>query len=248
MGNSEVGHNALGAGRVFDQGAKLVGQAIADGHASSQGEVWQALVERVRGSGRALHFIGLLSDGNVHSHIDHLFALLRRCDRGGRASACACTCCSTAATCRRPARSTTSTRSRSCSRRSARKPGRDYRIASGGGRMTITMDRYEADWAMVERGWQTHVHGEARGFASARARRSRRCRGETPGHRRPEAAALRRSSTSDGEPVGPIRDGDAVVLLQLPRRPRDRDQPGLRGRRRSRTSIAGRAPTCSTPA
>src|SRR5436305_964135 len=43
----------------------------------------------------------------------------------------------------------------------------DSRIVTGGGRMTITMDRYEADWAMVERGWHTHVLGEGRRFASA---------------------------------------------------------------------------------
>ena len=79
MGNSEVGHNALGAGRIFDQGAKLVSAAIADGRLY-RGPVWQKLCERVRASGEPLHFIGLLSDGNVHSHIDHLFAMLRRCD------------------------------------------------------------------------------------------------------------------------------------------------------------------------
>src|SRR5258705_3878063 len=79
MGNSEVGHNALGAGRIFDQGAKLVAAAIKDGRLF-RGEVWQQLVDRVRESGQPLHFIGLLSDGNVHSHIEHLFAMLRRCD------------------------------------------------------------------------------------------------------------------------------------------------------------------------
>ena len=83
MGNSEVGHNALGCGRVFDQGAKLVGQAVASG-SLFRGETWQRLTQRVRESGEALHFIGLLSDGNVHSHIDHLFALIRRCDRGAK--------------------------------------------------------------------------------------------------------------------------------------------------------------------
>src|SRR5689334_2094266 len=82
MGNSEVGHNALGAGRVFDQGAKLVAEAVASG-AIFERDVWKALVARVHGSERALHFIGLLSDGNVHSHIDHLFALLKRCDADG---------------------------------------------------------------------------------------------------------------------------------------------------------------------
>ena len=47
--------------------------------------------------------------------------------------------------------------------------GRDYRIASGGGRMVVTMDRYEADWGIVARGWNAHVHGEAAGFPGAAA-------------------------------------------------------------------------------
>src|SRR5690606_35199188 len=68
MGNSEVGHNALGAGRVFDQGAKRVQLAIESGELF-QGEVWVTTVARVRESHEPLHFIGLLSDGNVHSHL-----------------------------------------------------------------------------------------------------------------------------------------------------------------------------------
>jgi len=78
MGNSEVGHNALGCGRVFDQGAKLVDRAIAGG-AIFEGAVWKEIVAR-KG---ALHLIGLLSDGNVHSHLDHLLALVREADRAG---------------------------------------------------------------------------------------------------------------------------------------------------------------------
>src|SRR5689334_11364487 len=69
MGNSEVGHNAIGAGRTFDQGAKLVDAAIKSG-ALFAGATWQALVARCAEHRSALHFIGLLSDGNVHSHIE----------------------------------------------------------------------------------------------------------------------------------------------------------------------------------
>ncbi len=118
MGNSEVGHNAFGAGRTFDQGAKLVDQAIASG-ALFTGATFRALVQRCREHRSPIHFIGLLSDGNVHSHIEHLFALLRRARR--RAScAPASTCCSTGATWPRPARCSTSTRSSACSRSCAR--------------------------------------------------------------------------------------------------------------------------------
>src|SRR5471032_947853 len=63
MGNSEVGHNALGAGKIYDQGAVLVGRAIASG-AMFEGDAWRAIVAR-GAAGAAVHFLGLLSDGNV---------------------------------------------------------------------------------------------------------------------------------------------------------------------------------------
>ena len=59
MGNSEVGHNALGAGRVFDQGAKLVGRAIDSGRLW-KGEVWQKLIAHTANENSAMHLIGLL--------------------------------------------------------------------------------------------------------------------------------------------------------------------------------------------
>ena len=77
MGNSEVGHNALGTGRVFSQGAKLVSEAIHSGEIF-EGRAW-AEVRKRTGQGGTLHLIGMVSDGNVHSHIDQLYALLERC-------------------------------------------------------------------------------------------------------------------------------------------------------------------------
>ncbi len=82
MGNSEVGHNTLGAGRVFEQGAKLVNLAINSG-ALFEGQVWKDLVDRVKEGEGTFHLLGLLSDGNVHSHINHLFALIERLKDGG---------------------------------------------------------------------------------------------------------------------------------------------------------------------
>jgi 2,3-bisphosphoglycerate-independent phosphoglycerate mutase len=211
MGNSEVGHNALGAGRVFDQGAKLVAEAVASG-AMFERDVWKALVERVKGSDRALHFIGLLSDGNVHSHLDHLFAMLKRCDQEGVGQA----------------RLHVLLDGRDVPETSAllyvdaleellaginRKAERDYRIASGGGRMIITMDRYEAEWVMVERGYATHVRGEGRTFASAReAILSYRDENPNIGDQNLPAFVI---AGPDGAPVGPIRDGESVVLFNF---------------------------------
>ncbi len=214
MGNSEVGHNAIGAGRVFDQGAKLVGRAIADGtlFEGDQSGVWQSISERVRGRRSTLHFLGLLSDGNVHSHIEHLLALLRRCDFEsiervrvhvlldgrdvGETSAL------DYVDALEELLETISAKSR-----------RDYRIASGGGRMTTTMDRYGADWSMVERGWRAHVRGNARAFESCR-HAIETFRRESPGigdQMLPDFVVAGR----DARAVGPILDHDAVVLFNF---------------------------------
>ncbi len=77
MGNSEVGHNALGCGQVYSQGAKLVGESIENGKLF-ESKAWTELSANCENDAHAMHFLGLLSDGNVHSNISHLFALLRR--------------------------------------------------------------------------------------------------------------------------------------------------------------------------
>ena len=82
MGNSEVGHNALGCGQVYSQGAKLVGESIENG-ALFASNTWKELVSNCVTGGKAFHFLGLLSDGNVHSNISHLIALLRRAKAEG---------------------------------------------------------------------------------------------------------------------------------------------------------------------
>jgi 2,3-bisphosphoglycerate-independent phosphoglycerate mutase len=206
MGNSEVGHNALGAGRIFDQGAKLVSHAIHTGSVF-ESPTWQTLAQRCRSGAHTLHFLGLLSDGNVHSHITHLFTMLER-----------------AAFERIPkVRIHVLLDGRDVPRASAhtylqqlehllatlqQNTGFDYRIASGGGRMRITMDRYEADWPMVERGYRTHVLGDARPFASAEEALNT-LRTETPhiGDQDLDPFVI----THNGHPVGPILDGDTVV-------------------------------------
>ncbi|MDR2398037.1 MAG: 2,3-bisphosphoglycerate-independent phosphoglycerate mutase, partial [Spirochaetaceae bacterium] len=164
MGNSEVGHNAMGCGRVFNQGAALVSQSIESG-AMFEGDAWKDVCAAGKNGG-TLHFIGLFSDGNVHSHWDHLKAMIQRAKQEGI----------------KKVRIHVLFDGRDVGETSALEyldpfeaflqaqntPDFDARIASGGGRMWITMDRYGADWAMVERGWKTHVHAEARQFASAR--------------------------------------------------------------------------------
>jgi 2,3-bisphosphoglycerate-independent phosphoglycerate mutase len=208
MGNSEVGHNALGCGRVYDQGAALVDQAIDSGRLW-QGKVWRDLAARAAGGG-ALHFIGLLSDGNVHSHIRHLEALLDRAAAEGATRLYVHALLDGRDV---PATSALEYVERLERRLAAlRDAGKDAAIASGGGRMWITMDRYEADWAMVERGWQTHVLGDGRRFPSAHAA-IETYRAERPGLHDQNLPAF--VVERDGAPLAPVRDGDAVVLFNF---------------------------------
>ena len=207
MGNSEVGHNAIGAGRVFAQGAKLVAESIASGNLW-QGQAWKEVIATAK-QGGTLHFIGLFSDGNVHSHIGHLRAMLDQAKKEGVSKV----------------RLHILLDGRDVGETSAldyvdpfeayldglRSADFDVAIASGGGRMTITMDRYEAHWAMVQRGWDIHVRGEGRQFASAH---------EAIETYRNESKVIDQDLpgfviAKDGKPLGPIVDGDAVVLFNF---------------------------------
>ncbi|MDQ0198991.1 2,3-bisphosphoglycerate-independent phosphoglycerate mutase [Neobacillus ginsengisoli] len=76
MGNSEVGHLNIGAGRIVYQSLTRVNIAIREGE-FEKNETFTAAMEHVKKKGTALHLFGLLSDGGVHSHINHMFALLK---------------------------------------------------------------------------------------------------------------------------------------------------------------------------
>ena len=82
MGNSEVGHTNIGAGRVVYQMLVKISKSIKDGD-FFRNEALLGAVKNCRDNGTALHLIGLLSDGGVHSHIDHLFGLLELAKREG---------------------------------------------------------------------------------------------------------------------------------------------------------------------
>ncbi|MBR5974414.1 MAG: 2,3-bisphosphoglycerate-independent phosphoglycerate mutase [Clostridiales bacterium] len=208
MGNSEVGHNAIGAGQVYSQGAKLVSESLAS-KSMYQSEVWQSLVADAK-KGGTLHFVGLLSDGNVHSHIDHLLAMLDEAKEEGVAKV----------------RIHILLDGRDVGETSALQyvdqleaklaelsdDSHDYRIASGGGRMVITMDRYGANWGMVEAGWKTHVLGEGRQFATAKEA-IETYRAEIPNVIDQDLPAF--VIAENGAPVGTIEDGDSVILYNF---------------------------------
>ena len=210
MGNSEIGHNAIGCGRVYDQGASLVAKAVDSGDLY-QGATWKKMIANVLAHDSALHFIGLFSDGNVHAHIDHLKGMLAQAKKEGV----------------KRARVHTLLDGRDVPPTSAldyvipfekfladlnADGSVDYAIASGGGRMGVTMDRYEADWRIVERGWKTHVLGEGQLHPSAQAA-IEALRAATPGVLDQDLPPF--VIGRNGKPLGPIVDHDSVILFNF---------------------------------
>ena len=209
MGNSEVGHNALGCGQIYSQGAKLVNESIESGKIYSSA-AWGELVGNCKSKNSTLHFIGLLSDGNVHSNISHLIAMLKEAKKEGVKNARVHILldgrdvpATSALTYVDELENTLSQLNDStfCGK-----------IASGGGRMKITMDRYQADWDMVKRGWETHVLGKGRQFNSAKE--------AIETYRAEESGVIDQDLppfviAENGESVGKIVDGDSVVLFNF---------------------------------
>jgi len=208
MGNSEVAHNAIGAGSVYSQGAKLVNKAI-ESKDMFKDKGWREISTNCLKHKSVLHFLGLFSDGNVHSNISHLKEMILQAKKDGITQV----------------RIHILLDGRDVGERSALdyvEPFEDFLnsvndcdfnaiIASGGGRMNITMDRYEANWSMVEKGWKTHVLGEGRTFSNAK-----------------EAIETYRDETNvidqdlppfviqkEGVPVGTIQDNDSVIFFNF---------------------------------
>ena len=209
MGNSEVGHNALGCGQIYSQGAKLVNESIESGKIY-ESDAWKELSSNCVSKGSALHFIGLLSDGNVHSNISHLFRMLEKAKADGIKKAHVHILLDGRDV---PATSAL-TYVDALESKIAELSGDGFTvdIASGGGRMKITMDRYQADWNMVKLGWDTHVKGEGRQFASAKEA-IEIYRAENPGVIDQDLPPF--VIAKDGEPLGRIVDGDSVVLYNF---------------------------------
>ncbi len=208
MGNSEVGHNALGAGRVFDQGAKLVNESIASKRLFD-GAAWKKVMAQAQ-SGGTVHFIGLLSDGNVHSNIAQLLGLVRQCAAQGVKRLRVHPLTDGRDVGERTALGYVATLEETL--KACNTSGRDYRIGSGGGRMNVTMDRYEANWKIVERGWKTHVLGEGRTFASA-AEAVQTYYDEDPKVNDQFLGEF--VIVEKGKPIGTIEDGDAVIFFNF---------------------------------
>ena len=217
QGNSEIGHNAIGAGRIFSQGAKLVDEAIESGRLF-ESPIWKEIIANARAKQTPIHFIGLISDGNVHSNISHLLALIGQCDRGGVEDVYVHGLLDGRDV---PPISALryfgevedylwSLRLQGLEQGHRRR----YFVASGGGRMVTTMDRYEADWSIVERGYHAHVLGEGPLFAdSLTAIRSLRESEKVDDQYLPHWVV--HDPEDPGSPLTRIADGHGVVLFNF---------------------------------
>lgn len=207
MGNSEVGHNALGAGRIFAQGAKLVNQAL-ESSAVYDTEVWQNAVNH--GRDNTLHLLGLHSDGNVHAHTRHVYELMQKAAEQGVKECCLHILLDGRDVDARSALRYIEQTEQLIANINA-KNNANFRIASGGGRMEITMDRYEADWEMVRRGYNCHTHGVGQSFASAAEAVNALYTSSGKDDQYLPAFVIEK----DGAAVGKINDGDAVILFNF---------------------------------
>ena len=207
MGNSEVGHNALGAGRIFAQGAKLVNQAIASG-AVFESDVWRQAI--TKGKENTLHLMGLHSDGNVHAHTQHLYKLMTAAAEQGVRECCLHILLDGRDVAARSALNYIGETEKNISLINE-KHSANFRIASGGGRMEITMDRYEADWDMVQRGYECHTHGIGQQFANASDAVTTLY--ESSG--KDDQYLPQFVIAQDGDAVGTMKDGDAVIFFNF---------------------------------
>jgi 2,3-bisphosphoglycerate-independent phosphoglycerate mutase len=212
MGNSEVGHNALGAGQVIDQGARLVDKAVQSGDIFKH-KGWEGLKPAFEKD--TLHFIGLLSDGGVHSRYDQLLLCLQGAAKEGakklRVHALADG---------RDVQDGTSVDfierlQNDLADIQKENEGCDARIASGGGRMRVTMDRYESDWEIVERGWKAHVLGEAEHTFKDALEGVKSLKGSKDDPVSDQWLEPYVIVGEDDKPVGAIEDGDSVLIFNF---------------------------------
>jgi len=210
MGGSEVGHLTMGAGQILDQGPTRINKAFADGSFLKSKALTKvmAAVE----SGGTLHLMGLLSDGNIHSHMDHFKKLINFAFDSGVKSL----------------RVHALLDGRDVGIHTAQKyvceleedfvfinssDGFDYRFASGGGRERIVMDR-DRDWSKVEEGWNLMVHGTGAHRFPSMISAIEHMRAEQPGLIDQDMPGFVIVDEAD-QPVGPICDGDAVVMVNF---------------------------------
>lgn len=198
MGNSEVGHMNLGAGRIVYQDLTRIDAAIEDGSFFGNAEL-QSACAAARGDGATLHLIGLLSPGGVHSHENHIFAMLELARRAGVPRVAVHALLDGRDTPPRSAEPSLRKLQALCAALG------NARIASIGGRY-FAMDR-DHRWERVRRGWDAIVEAQAQFHAddAITVLQAAYARGENDEFVAPTALAG----------AQPMRDGDAVVFMNF---------------------------------
>ncbi len=198
MGNSEVGHMNLGAGRIVYQDLTRIDAAIADGSFYANPEL-SAAANIASANGRTLHVLGLLSPGGVHSHEDHLLALLDLASRHGAPRVAIHAFLDGRDVPPRSAAPSIAKLGAAC-----RQYGRAH-IATVGGRY-FGMDR-DQRWDRVERAWSAIVDADSllTATSAAEALQAAYDRGENDEFVQPTVIAG----------GAPIVDGDAVVFMNF---------------------------------
>ena len=195
MGNSEVGHMTMGAGRIIEQDMTRISNALAGG-AMETNEVLRGCLDSIAASGGHLHLIGLISDGGVHSHEDHLYAILEACGRRGVPTA---------------------THALLDGRDTAPKSGLGFverlqpHLAAAGGHVTTVIGRYYAmdrdnRWERVGLAYRAMVEREGERAPSARA-------AVEAAYARDETDEFVAPTVVDGGRA--IEDGDAVLFFNF---------------------------------
>ena len=220
MGNSEVGHNTMGSGRIIKQGIAHIEEAFRDGSVF-RSDAWKGAITRILGENRVsgsngvpesatLHFAGIFSDGGVHSHISHLEQMMDEAYKEGV---------------RRmrihaifdgrdvPPMSEPKYIKR-IEQFAAKYPDADIKLASGGGRMVCVADRYENDWSVVARGWDMMVNGQADYFfrsAEEAISMLRRINPAVQDQNLPPFVIV----DENERPVGKIEKGDSLIYFDF---------------------------------
>ncbi len=229
MGNSEVGHNTMGAGRAIKQGIARIEEAFNSGEIFNS-DAWRGVISRItrenkivatvdnssdvwyneRMTPATLHFAGIFSDGGVHSHISHLEQMIERAYAEGirriRVHAIF------------DGRDVSPQSEPKFIRRfedfATRFPDADIKIASGGGRMTTVADRYENDWSVVARGWDMMVNGEADYYFRSAEEGVMTLRRLNPAVQDQDLPAFVVVDEKD-RPVGKIEKGDGLIYFDF---------------------------------
>ena len=159
MGGSEVGHMTMGAGMVMEQGPTLIQNLFQSGE-FFENPVLSRIIQNCVEHDTPLHLLGLLSNGNIHSHVDHTEAIIRHAFQSGIRRCYLHALLDGRDAGVQSALDFTEPFEKLFSELKGQRPGIDYAFASGGGREVITMDR-DNNWKKIETGWRIHVQGQS---------------------------------------------------------------------------------------